>query len=473
MINRILIRVKVVQMLYSYLLTRSEFRIDPAPESSSQDKKFAYAVYLDLLLLILEASGINTRQGAQSSNIVVTDPKLANSKLARALASDSEVRRTIFKGNSDIDALRPLAQHVHDIITASSAFKVFSRRRKTDLGDEVDMLSAIIDTHIANDDKIIAAFRALPGYTNNGFKAGIAALNATFRSYYGASAGYANACNALEDSLDKAYELYHSMLVLMIEITKEQERRIENARAKYLASSEERNPNMRFAENQFIAKLKTCSDLNEYLKISPISWETDIALVNSLLDKITSSKIYEDYMSAPATNFTADCDFWRSVLKNIVFPSDDLADALEEKSVYWNDDLQIIGTFVMKTIKQSANTPEKEIKLLPQYKDDEDARFGNELFTDAIKNRETYRSYIDRLINVGNWDPERIAFMDIVIMTTAISELINYPAIPLAVTMNEYVEIANTYSSAKSGQFINGILYNVVNILREEGKTNK
>jgi N utilization substance protein B len=178
-------------------------------------------------------------------------------------------------------------------------------------------------------------------------------------------------------------------------------------------------------------------------------------------------------MASPATSYAADCDFWRSILKNVIFTSDDLADALEEKSVYWNDDLQIIGTFVLKTIKQSANAPEEAIKLLPQYKDAEDARFGNELFIDAIKNRETYRSYIDRLINVGNWDPERIAFMDIVIMTTAISELINYPAIPLAVTMNEYVEIANTYSSPKSGQFINGILYNVVNILREEGKTNK
>jgi N utilization substance protein B len=472
MINRILIRIKVVQMLYSYLLTRSEFRIDPAPETTSQDQKFAYAVYLDLLLLILEVSGISTRQGAQSSNLVI-DPKLLSSRLARALAADDEVRRCIYKGNTDIDALRPIAQHLHDLITASSAFKTFSKRRKTDLGDEVDMWTAVLGTIVLKDEAIDAAFRALPGYTNNGFKASVAALLSTFRSYYSASSGYANACNALEESLDKAYELYHSIFVLMIDLTTEQERRIENARAKYLASSEERNPNMRFAENQFIARLKGSESLNAYLKDNPISWETDIALINSLLDQIKSSKIYEDYMASPATSYAADCDFWRSILKNVIFTSDDLADALEEKSVYWNDDLQIIGTFVLKTIKQSANAPEEAIKLLPQYKDAEDARFGNELFIDAIKNRETYRSYIDRLINVGNWDPERIAFMDIVIMTTAISELINYPAIPLAVTMNEYVEIANTYSSPKSGQFINGILYNVVNILREEGKTNK
>jgi N utilization substance protein B len=472
MINRILIRIKVVQMLYSYLLTRSEFRIDPAPETTSQDKKFAYAVYLDLLLLILEASGVNTRQAASASNFDI-HPKLAGSRLARALAADPEVRHNIFKGTTDIETLRPLAQHLHDIITESSAFKAYSRRRKTDLGDEVDMLSSVLDTLVLKDEQINAAFRELPGYTNNGFKAGVSELVATFRSYYGASAGYANACNALEDSLDKAYELYHSMFVLMLDLTREQERRIENARAKYLASSEELNPNMRFVENEFITKLKASESLSEYLKTNPISWEADIALINSLLDKITASKIYEDYMAAPATSYAADCDFWRSILKNVVFTSEDLAEALEEKSVYWNDDLQIIGTFVLKTIKQSSNAPADDIKLLPQYKDDEDARFGNELFIDSIKNRETYRSYIDRLINVGNWDPERIAFMDIVIMTAAISELINYPAIPLAVTMNEFVEIANTYSSPKSGQFINGILYNVVNILREEGKTDK
>jgi N utilization substance protein B len=472
MINRILIRIKVVQMLYSYLLTRSEFRIDPAPETTSQDKKFAYAVYLDLLLLILEVTGISTRQGAKGL-VADVDAKLASSRLARALSADPEVRRAIFKSNNDIEALSSIAQYLHDTIVESSVYKNYSKRRKTDLGDEVELWTTVLETIVANNEKINEAFRALPGYTNNGYKSGVNELVATFGSYYGASSGYANACNALDDSLDKAYELYHSMLVLMIDLTTEQERRIENARAKYLASSEERNPNMRFVENQFVADLKRCTALSEYLKDNPISWEADIALINSLLEKIKSSKIYEDYMSAPATTYAADCDFWRNILRSVIFTSDELAEALEEKSVYWNDDLQIIGTFVLKTIKQRANDPQGEIKLLPQYKDEEDSRFGRELFIDAVKNRETYRNYIDSLINVGNWDPDRIAFMDIVIMTTAISELINYPAIPLAVTMNEYVEIANTYSSSKSGQFINGILYNVVNILREEGKTNK
>ncbi len=459
-------------MLYSYLLTRSEFRIDPAPDTTSQDKKFAYAVYLDLLLLILETTGIGTRQGSQSS-VLNVDAKLASSRLARALSADDVVRQAIFKGTGDIEALRPIAQYLHDTIVDSTVYKNYSRRRKTDLGDEVEVWTTVLETIVLKDEKINEAFRALPGYTNNGYKAGVSELVATFRSYYGASSGYVNACNALEDSLDKAYELYHSMFVLMIDLTTEQERRIENARAKYLASSEERNPNMRFAENQFIARLKTSTSLNEYLKDNPISWEADIALINSLLEKIKASKIYEDYMAAPATTYAADCEFWRNIMRNVVFTSDELAEALEEKSVYWNDDLQIIGTFVLKTIKQSANAPEDAIKMLPQYKDEEDSRFGNELFIDSVKNREVYRSYIDSLINVGNWDPERIAFMDIVIMTTAISELINYPAIPLAVTMNEYVEIANTYSAAKSGQFINGILYNVVNKLREEGKINK
>ena len=131
-----------------------------------------------------------------------------------------------------------------------------------------------------------------------------------------------------------------------------------------------------------------------------------------------------------------------------------------------------MGTFVLKTIKQFANNGEKTL-LLPQYKDEEDKQFGDILFTNAIKDSDIYRQYIDKFVNGGQWDPERLAFMDIIIMTTAIAEMIKFPLIPIPVTLNEYIEIANNYSTAKSGQFINGILYSVINYLKEEGILNK
>ncbi|MDE6651976.1 MAG: transcription antitermination protein NusB, partial [Paramuribaculum sp.] len=162
-----------------------------------------------------------------------------------------------------------------------------------------------------------------------------------------------------------------------------------------------------------------------------------------------------------------------AVYKSIILPSDELAEVLESKSVFWNDDIEIMGTFVLKTVKRIANSQKEPVELLPKFKDDEDARFGSELFMYSVNNLEEYRSYIDKFINASQWDPERLAFMDGVIMITAIAELLNFPVIPIAVTLNEYIEIANSYSTQRSGQFINGILYSVINYLRQEGKLSK
>ncbi len=124
-------------------------------------------------------------------------------------------------------------------------------------------------------------------------------------------------------------------------------------------------------------------------------------------------------------------------------------------------------------MRRVADTDRRGTLLLPKFKDEEDAAFGGELFVDTIDNFEQYRDLVDRFIDRRQWDTDRLAFMDIVIMAAAISELLNYPAIPIAVTLNEYIEIANAYSTPKSGQFINGILYSVINYLKNEGKLNK
>lgn len=140
--------------------------------------------------------------------------------------------------------------------------------------------------------------------------------------------------------------------------------------------------------------------------------------------------------------------------------------------MYWNDDLHVVGTFVLKTIRKfgQSKTEGADIRLLPQFKDDEDSRFGARLFEIAVKNCQEYRELIDSFVNEHRWDSERLAFMDIVVMVTAITELLNFPAIPIAVTLNEYIEIANAYSTPRSGAFINGILYSVINHLKSEGK---
>ena len=173
-------------------------------------------------------------------------------------------------------------------------------------------------------------------------------------------------------------------------------------------------------------------------------------------------------MEMESTDRAQDCEFWRKVMKSIILPSDSLIEILENGSIYWNDDLEIMGTFALKTIKQTASS-EGQLKLLPKFKDTEDANFGAKLFLDTIHNRESYRGYIDKFIDPKQWDSDRLAYMDIIIMMVAIAEIINFPAIPIPVTMNEYIEIANSYSTNRSGQFINGMLFSIVKYLRAEG----
>jgi len=241
---------------------------------------------------------------------------------------------------------------------------------------------------------------------------------------------------------------------------------------RFLATAEDLNPDTRFVDNALVKIIRESAEMESYFTDNPFNWSDYPEFIRSIHAKVLESQLYADYMVAESTDLEKDCDFWRAVMKNIILPSDDLAELLESMSVFWNDDLDITGTFVIKTIKRIGSGKEGKI-LLPQYKDDEDAAFGGELFVDTIENFDLYRSYIDKFIDARQWDTDRLAFMDVVIMATAIDELLHYPAIPIPVTLNEYIEIANCYSTPRSGQFVNGILYSVINYLKEEGKLNK
>lgn len=470
MVNRILIRIKVVQMLYAYLLTRSEFKIDSAPDGTSRDRRFAYTVYLDMLLLISELSGCNLQQ--RQLNAIVPS-KLASNRVGKALAETDILKSTLLKGTTCIQALRPAMPGLLSVIEKDAAYQEYSRKRKTDLDIDVRLWTHLLEDVIAKDPEVDTLLRTSDEYTTAGFEAGVKRAVATIAAYNDTSAAYNGAKAELQRSLDKAYELYFDMFQLMIDLTDAMRERQANAKAKYLATHQELNPDTRFVDNELIRRLEQNEELKEFIKKNPAAWAEDPALMRNLLDRIVESKPYQDYMAAPETNFEADCNLWRTLLKYIIFPSDALADELENQSIYWNDDLEIMSTFVLKTLGQIARNPDEPIHFLPQYKDREDAAFGAELFHLAVEHRELYRSYIDKFINSDQWDPERLAFMDIVIMICAIAELINYPNIPVPVTLNEYIEIANSYSTTRSGQFINGLLYSIVNYLNEEKIINK
>lgn len=474
MINRVLIRIKVVQMLYSYLLTKSEFKIEPAPESATRDKRFAYTVYIDTLLMILRMSGHNAglRQLSPLAGHTI-HPALSSSKLVRALRDDDQIKGIIVRKSEQTDEMSDAISPIYFSLIESSAYKNYIKSKNHEMADDVKFWAAVLPTVVLKNEKFVECARRNPDFSISGLEKGVDMAVATLESFSDNRYMLRDASRSLTASLDKAYELYHALLLLPAEITALRDVRIEAARHKFLATAEDLNPNTRMIENPIPAKIAECNDMTEYLKANPFSWDNDLDMIQRLLDRIMESKIYHDYMGAPSTDYQTDCEFWRSIMKNVILPSDDLAEALESRSVYWNDDIEIMGTFVLKTLKRIASSPEAPVSLLPKYKDDEDARFGSELFMNAVSNFDEYRSLVEKFINSTSWDPERLAFMDLVVMVTAIAELLSYPLIPIPVTLNEYIEIANSYSTSRSGQFVNGILYSVINHLREEGRLNK
>ncbi len=280
-----------------------------------------------------------------------------------------------------------------------------------------------------------------------------------------------DAKQALELSLDASFELYHYLLLLPVELTRLQDRRLDNAKNKYLPTKEDLNPNTKFIDNLFVQKLEQCEALQDFVAERGLSWDGKEAYLRLILDKIINSDIYADYMSSEEQSLEKDAEFWRAVMKRIILPDDDLVEVLEDISIYWNDDLDVIGTFVLKTIKKIS--AEGELELLPQFKDDEDRRYAGLLLESALKHREEYMELIDRFVSKDSWDTERLAFMDVVILFVAISELEYVPSVPVVVTINEYVEIAKNYSTQKSGSFINGILISIINYLKSIGRLNK
>jgi len=272
-------------------------------------------------------------------------------------------------------------------------------------------------------------------------------------------------------SLSKAYDLYNYLLLLMSAITNYALKRIETAKAKLAPTKEELAPNMKFVENKFIAQLEVNKQLDEFVTNQKKTWNNNQDFIKEIYEKIIDSDIYKEYMKSPESNYTDDRELWRKLYKALIFNNESLDQLLEDQSLYWNDDKEIVDTFVLKTIKKfdpkrGANQP-----LLPEFKDDEDKEFARRLFRRSILNSDYYRHLIAE--NTKNWDLDRIAFMDVVIMQCALAEILSFPNIPISVSLNEYVEIAKLYSTTKSGGFINGTLDGIVSQLKKEGKLTK
>ena len=269
-------------------------------------------------------------------------------------------------------------------------------------------------------------------------------------------------------SMSKAYDMYNYLLLLMVEITKQAERKQNAAKSKLLPTAEELYPNTKFINNRFIAQLEVNKQLLEFSETQKKTWENEAEFVKSLCEKIQETDIYKEYMESDTSSYEEDRELWRKLYKRIIFNNDELDQVLEDQSLYWNDDKEIVDTFVLKTIKRFEEINGAKQELLPEFKDDEDQDFARRLFRRAILNADYYRHLISE--NTRNWDLDRVAFMDVIIMQIALAEILSFPNIPVSVTLNEYVEIAKLYSTPKSGSFINGTLDGIVKALKEDNK---
>ncbi|MDR0733246.1 MAG: transcription antitermination factor NusB [Dysgonamonadaceae bacterium] len=278
----------------------------------------------------------------------------------------------------------------------------------------------------------------------------------------------ASAENELLLNLEKSYELYHYLLSLIVLLTDAEQKRLEKNRNKLLATEQERHPNKRMADNRFAEQLRTNEQLTMFSTQKGVFLNDDDSLfIRNLLKKIVQSDYYKAYVES-ANSYEADVEFWRMVFKYIIMTDEELSEILEDKSIYWNDDLDVIGSFVLKTIKQFSPETGAKQELMPMFKKEEDREFAVKLLHRTLLEEKENSERINR--HVSNWDIDRIAQMDLYIMQIAMSELLNFPNIPVSVTLNEYIDLSRCYSTPKSPNFINGILDAIVRDLKKEGR---
>lgn len=268
-------------------------------------------------------------------------------------------------------------------------------------------------------------------------------------------------------SLSKAYDLYNYLLGLIVAITQEERRRVDIATRRAEREGTE-TPSQRFAFNKFATQLEENKQLNLFIEDKKMSWENDVEAVRKLCDQIEQSPLYQEYMMSDAEDYETDRELWRRIYRTLIQGNENLDAILEEKSLYWNDDKEIVDTFVLKTIKRFDPANKADQELLPEYDDTEDREYALKLFRSTILNADTYQRYMSETSR--NWNFSRLAYMDVVLMQIAIAEMLTFPNIPISVTINEYVDLAKLYSTPKSGGYINGMLDAIARHLVDTGR---
>ncbi len=277
---------------------------------------------------------------------------------------------------------------------------------------------------------------------------------------------YQKAENELFESVSKAHELYHYFLLLPIELRRLAEKRIDAGKSKLRPSETELNPNTKFINNRLILQLEENDMLNKYVEQNKISWDFDEDVLKSIYARMCESEFYKSYMASSESSFEEDSHFIIKFIGKELPQYDFVFDSLESKNIYWNDESEFVISIVQKTLKAFTGDNGKTVELMPRFKDEDDENFVKTLLQKTIATSNNTLSLIKKFSK--NWDSDRVATLDITIISLAVAEMTSFHEIPIRVTLNEYLELSKFYSTPKSHVFINGILEKIVRQLVEE-----
>lgn len=277
---------------------------------------------------------------------------------------------------------------------------------------------------------------------------------------------------ALMKSIDDVYEMYMWMLSLLVEITEYTSIDATERANKHLPTAEDKNPNLKLQLNKFAVTLKENPEYIAAVKKYRINWMADPEFVKSIFNTLKVTQEYADYLADPVNELEESKTIIKYIFRKIILKSHNIIQAFEDKFINWSVDKEVMQGMVAKTIKNFVNEDPFSNKLTPISQDwDEDGKFVEDLFVYTLKYDKDYQALIAE--RTKNWESERIALMDTILMKMAICELMNFPSIPVKVTINEYLDLSKDYSTPKSNSFINGILDKIMGDLKRTNSIKK
>ncbi len=275
----------------------------------------------------------------------------------------------------------------------------------------------------------------------------------------------------LRTSLDRSYSLFFLILILLFDLVDYAAERIRLGREKKRPTWEDLHPNERFIRNRLIRDLREHPEINKFIRDHSLGWEDDSVVIKKLYASLTAGEAYKKYMNASADNYRNDKKIIEHILVDLLPSSPDLQALLEEQSIYWNDELELVLSALLRFIDLFPGRQGRPITLPPKYKSPEDEEFAFRLLHESILHHGEYAGLIERYSR--NWEVDRIARLDMLILIQAITEILHFPEIPVRVSINEYIDLARYYSTPNSGVFVNGLLDRIVADLRKENKIRK